>query len=1072
MEFNPTTAIPIVKRPDGLYEKNSFNPSTAKPIKETILRSDPNPRYRPPLTEKQRAEAFVELTYKEKGQDVPWQTRVDWVLTSPTARMITSNVIGGILTSGIVPAYNAIKGVANASSPNSDIGKMIFDSAYKGLAENQEVDNLGAAAAKADPERNWVISGLMGATAEMLIFMPSLINKAGESLLSTESQINKAFNNLRNSPKWPDYVNAISKKVGKPPDVVEASLISKFNESKPEMIKHFNKGDNYFKLLSRNLRESTGVDILSERGSVRIGQKVGFDSGNGLIKYGKIKELQGERAIIDLEGREVVATLSQLSVPEMLEKNIKTNKLETVNPSGSVFVSYDPMKRQQMPLADNITTLDKTMNKSPDETITIYRGVPKGYKEIVPGDYITTNKQLAKDYAGSGDVIEKNIKLSDILDDKNEPLGEEYIYRPKSLSDNISEPPKEPPKESPPASPEYEENRKLSKIIKKSTAKKDLKDFIDKTFIPLSTRLSKIDESLRDAIRQHTFNVNMKTKADMDASTPFLKSIQKMNKEDAIDLDFALKNSDKEVIDSIVNKYGLEKEYSSVQSMLKETLARAKDAGIDMGDLGESYWPRRISDLEGYLKYLRGTDNWGAISKKFSDEEKLLGRPLKEEEKAEIINSMVRGYGKEKIPLNKPGNVKERKIVTLTPEMNRYYKDSGVALTDYIRSMNDNIEARKFFGKEKNLENSIGNYVSKLIDDKIISPEDEENVRQILKSYFDKRGTRGIVTGFKNFSYIASMGSPISAITQIGDLAFSLYENGFYGTVKAMAGKKKISKQDIGLDLIAEEFSDQSNSAKALSRVFKMIGLDAMDSFGKEVLINGTLEKLSKQAIKEDAKLVSELHRVFPQRSAQVLEDLKNQNPTDDVKYILFSRLADYQPIALSEMPEYYVRGGNLRLFYMLKSYTIKQIDVFHNKVFREEDAIKKAQNAFKLAVALALTGATADTVKDILLGRKTKLEDLVIDNMLKLVGFSKWQLYKTRQDGLFQTMLESILPPVPFIDDLYKDAMKMTNKKKPKIENMRIWQRIPVVGKLYYWWFGGGREIEQKKNKSKKTYY
>ena len=83
-----------------------------------------------------------------------------------------------------------------------------------------------------------------------------------------------------------------------------------------------------------------------------------------------------------------------------------------------------------MPLGKNITTLDKTMEVSPSEYVTVYRGVPSGVKDISPGDFITTNQQLAKDYAGNGKVISKRVPASHILDDITEPLGEEYIYRP------------------------------------------------------------------------------------------------------------------------------------------------------------------------------------------------------------------------------------------------------------------------------------------------------------------------------------------------------------------------------------------------------------------------------------------------------------------------------------------------------------------------------------------------------------------------------------------------------------------------------------------------------------------
>lgn len=112
-------------------------------------------------------------------------------------------------------------------------------------------------------------------------------------------------------------------------------------------------------------------------------------------------------------------------------KKDEFKKIDSVNPTGSVFTEYLPNQRAKAEVADNITTLNKTSGKSADEIVTVYRGAPRNQKSIVAGDFVTTNKQLAKDYAGNGIVLEKKVKISDVLDDINEPLGEEYIYKPK-----------------------------------------------------------------------------------------------------------------------------------------------------------------------------------------------------------------------------------------------------------------------------------------------------------------------------------------------------------------------------------------------------------------------------------------------------------------------------------------------------------------------------------------------------------------------------------------------------------------------------------------------------------------
>lgn len=105
------------------------------------------------------------------------------------------------------------------------------------------------------------------------------------------------------------------------------------------------------------------------------------------------------------------------------------NVLNSVNPTGSVFVDYNPHHRANTPLAKNIVSYDKTSGGSPDELVTIYRGLPKNQKNINSGDFVTTNSRLARDYAGDGHVIKMTVKKSELLDDINEPLGEEYIYR-------------------------------------------------------------------------------------------------------------------------------------------------------------------------------------------------------------------------------------------------------------------------------------------------------------------------------------------------------------------------------------------------------------------------------------------------------------------------------------------------------------------------------------------------------------------------------------------------------------------------------------------------------------------
>lgn len=107
--------------------------------------------------------------------------------------------------------------------------------------------------------------------------------------------------------------------------------------------------------------------------------------------------------------------------------------LNSLNPTGTIHADYSPEARASAPLGPDITTLAETMSLPPDSLITIYRGVPNNATQSInPGDFVTTNAQLARDYAGTGSVIKKQVPVSHVLDSRTEPLGEEYIYRPQN----------------------------------------------------------------------------------------------------------------------------------------------------------------------------------------------------------------------------------------------------------------------------------------------------------------------------------------------------------------------------------------------------------------------------------------------------------------------------------------------------------------------------------------------------------------------------------------------------------------------------------------------------------------
>ena len=108
----------------------------------------------------------------------------------------------------------------------------------------------------------------------------------------------------------------------------------------------------------------------------------------------------------------------------------KEQFLNSLNPTGTVFTGYAPEKRATAALGPNMTTLAETQGVHPDTPLTVHRGAPPVQKSIVPGDFITDDPKLAGMYAGSGKVLSHQTTYGSVLDDRTEPGGGEYIYRP------------------------------------------------------------------------------------------------------------------------------------------------------------------------------------------------------------------------------------------------------------------------------------------------------------------------------------------------------------------------------------------------------------------------------------------------------------------------------------------------------------------------------------------------------------------------------------------------------------------------------------------------------------------
>ena len=605
----------------------------------------------------------------------------------------------------------------------------------------------------------------------------------------------------------------------------------------------------------------------------------------------------------------------------------------------------------------------------------------------------------------------------------------------------------------------------------------------------LSTRFGNISPELKLRLRKFRFDTRQRQQTDAQVLQNFLLKKKKMTSDELIDFDLAAKNGDIKKINELSVKYGMEDELAELRKGLDGLYKRANEVGFDIGYQAE-YFPRTLKDPMGLMEFVRKSDDWGFFNEGIRRKEMDLGRYLNEEEKAHLINAMLRGYRGGNITLSRTGAMKERVIDTITPEMNQFYDSVDDALLKYVNVVNEKIEAARFFGKKGSikdtqgiptkLDDSVGAFLADELTKGRITPQQELELREMLQTLFNPKGTSGLMGVFKDLGYIDTLGDFRAAITQLGDMGLSLYvggiKKGLLSSTQSLLGKAKITKEELGFaaEEISAEFTKKSTTRQALDTVLRLTGFRKMDKVGAEGLPNAYIMILRDKALKNDPLLKKELEEMFPTRLFpegtidNVIDALERDEATDDVKFLAFNKLLDFSPRDIIEMPEQYIKGGNGRIFYMLKSWTLKLFDIYRREVFQQMKTNKKdgLKNFLRLTTFLTVLNATADEIKDFISGRETKLSDRVIDTFAKLAGFSKYSFYQAQRDGLGSTVLEQLIPPTPTIDDVSRDVYEIFNdpNKSFEINELRSIKSIPIGGDLYYWWFGKGVKSPSKK--------
>lgn len=786
----------------------------------------------------------------------------------------------------------------------------------------------------------------------------------------------------------------------------------------------------------------------------------------------------------------------------------------------------------------------------------------------------------------------------------------------------------------------YFENTILQKNINNQTIVKNLQTKViefrkigqhlyDKMFIPLDSRLEKINSELANKVRRFTYDLIGMEKTDQEAILPFLEKAKMLEEEEFYTLDLALKNRDTRMVNLIVGKCGIEKEYQAVRKILDELYDITQEVGMDVNYMN-MYFPRMIKagKLDNFLEYI------DLLSQKIEVDIKVqykktsgfdYSRLLRElsaadkngvwtlEDKAKFIDSQIRGFGQHNILLARIGQLKfDRTIPKIDKKLNVFYAPFTETLPYYVANTRKTVESRRFLGsvdketgkfraslKQKkttlkevldrpawlakakeikrlkyklsgtelnyeevkaryqsavsrmsyeelelgldkikdypnveelkkdvknlekavkyleneiqyieathpftvkkiiirrlnseieeitnnitentgkyNIEDNIGVMVNNLVSEEIIKAEDEKLVRDILQAKFNYGTMKDATKWVRDIGYLGTLNDFTNTLTQFTDLSFAFYKQGFFDASAGMFTRKEITVKDIGLANIGEEFKNNSGLSKLVNGMFKVIGFEKVDAFGKNVLMNSSVKHARRLLKKGDVKMRERIELLFGSESEQVIKDLIAGNITPDVRYYAFNELAKVQPITLDQLPELYAKGGIYRLMYSLKSYTLKMLDVVRQDIFMQfkKSPARAIINLARFQMFLLLFGLPKDYLKDLISNREFNLPESVLDNLVICQLINRYTMRSVAKDGLGSALFSFVQPPaVRMLDDTVKAVFDTTlakGKKRKDVSEVYAWNYVPIAGSFFYDWLGGGVMKRAKKHQELK---
>ncbi len=652
-------------------------------------------------------------------------------------------------------------------------------------------------------------------------------------------------------------------------------------------------------------------------------------------------------------------------------------------------------------------------------------------------------------------------------------------------------------------------DKSLDAITKTGSKVKELAEgpirTVDNFIRPLVDSVSAINKRMGNELRSFEFE-SLKRVADLnkiaEAPLQILDNIEKENKEDADSFHKAVLQKDFETARQIFLKYGDQDSWNQIGGLINTVYQQSVQRDPTIGFV-EKYFPRFVMD------YTKLAERLGYKLPRTEWERALANSKNKNREPEEIFEDIIRNKERTNVRKPKTSFLKERKLEVVDDELLEFYARPADALRFYINQMSDSITRMDYLGAMYDIIESedtayeqevldsdepdkpgavpkVGDKTRKLgafgramreeIDAGRLDDDQIDQLHKLLGARFNKKAPMGrFFRGAKTLTHLLFLGSPTSAVTQLGDYAYSLHQNGINETLKAV-GNSSWTLDDVYIitNAISWDFNDKDsinkrgipeNLQKTLDRTFDITGFRAMDAKAKATFLTSTANKFRKILNGRDSQKKYDLINKIQEtqgfiQASQTIAAFKAGNKSDGVAEILFYELGDIAPLTQSDLPYLYNMYPNARILYALKSYTIKQFNYARKRGFAkilsgDKNQVKDGfRDLLSLATALAMANVPADIIKDLMLNRDIdSLDNIVLDNLWRLLGMNSYQQVQLDRDGPGTLLQELMVSPplVDVMDAVYKDV---TKGNIPLISSdSKSTKYIPVFGNLYDKW-------------------